>query len=145
MLARLMVTLGMAGFLVSAVVHLLTFAPALAGRALDGLALALFAGAFVPLGALLARLRGARFAARPGRWWAVVDWRALIAPVPAGARLLVFATAAYALMNLALSVLLGLEVGATRAAELRVVSGHLLLLYLLPLVFFLFVDPTLEG
>ena len=142
---RLLAAAGLAGFLVSALVHLATFSERLVARLPDGVPLALFAGAFVPLAGLLVRLRWVRAEGRPGRRWTIVDWRALVAPVPPGARLLVFATAAYALMNLTLSVLLGLEVGSTRAVDLRVLSGHLLLLYLLPLVFFLFVDATLDA
>jgi len=145
MTRRALTLTGMVGFLASALAHLATFSETLTGRLPDGLALALFAGAFAPLGGVLVRLRWARAVARPGRRWAVVDWRALLAPVPPGARLVVFATAAYALMNLTLSVLIGVEAGSTRALDLRVLSGHLLLLYLLPLVFFLFVDPTLDA
>ena len=145
MTRRLLTVASMAGFLASALAHLATFSAPLTARLPDGAVVILFAGAFVPLGGVLARLRWARADARPGRRWALVDWRALVAPVPPGARLVVFAAAAYALMNLTLATLLGVEAGSTRALDLRVLSGHLLLLYLLPLVFFLFVDPTLDA
>jgi hypothetical protein len=136
-----MVGLGMTGFGASAALHLGTFAVPMEAGGADALALALFGAAFVPLAAMLVRLRGHPAVAAPGRRWGLVDWRALLARVPPGARVLVGATAAYALMNLTLSLLLGLEQEATRAGEIRLLSGHLLLLYLLPLVYFLFADP----
>src|SRR3989304_4944195 len=75
----------------------------------------------------------------------VYDWRAVAALVPGGPRVLVAATGLYVVMNLGLSLLLvaGESVSAEehRAVTLRLFSGHLLLFYLLPLVYFRFVHP----
>jgi hypothetical protein len=134
-----MAALGMGGFLASAALHLATFAGAGAAALPDAVVLGLFAGAFLPLIVLLARSRaGGRAPAGPGGLLAA--WRQAAAAIPPGARLAVGATAAYALMNLVLSLLLALEQGSSRPGELRLLSGQLLLLYLLPLVYFVFVD-----
>jgi len=149
-----------AGFVASAMLHLFTFT-AFAPPAGDTLALVLFAGAFVPLVAMLARLR--RAARAGGR---DVGWRATAALVPPGARMLVVGAVLYALMNMVLSLML--TGGATaevvgdryylvdaghrtevsreeydlhRRVTLRLLSGHLLLFYLVPLAYFRFVDP----
>jgi hypothetical protein len=173
---RFFLGLSTVGFAASSVLHLLSFTsgiglPAGSGdaRALlffggDAPALALFAGAFVPLLALLVRLRrGARAAG------ATLGWRAVVALVPPGARLLVVGAVLYAFMNLALSLLLTggataevvadryylvegerraevsrEEFDAHRRITLRLLSGHLLLFYLVPLTYFRFVDPALQ-
>jgi hypothetical protein len=139
---RLWLAVGALGFAASAAVHLATFTPAAAWLR-DGYVLALFACSFAPLLAMLASLRGAP---AHGRRWgrlALVDWRALVAAVPPGMRMLVFATASYALMNLTLSLLVAAEADtAGRAGMIRLLSGHLLLLYLIPLVYFAFSRPA---
>ena len=142
MIARLFLFVSAAGFAASALVHLATFTPA-ASRLGEGVVLVLFALAFAPLSAMLARLRRAA----PTRQWRrlrVYDWRAVVALVPGGPRVLVAATGLYVVMNLGLSLLLvaGESVSAEehRAVTLRLFSGHLLLFYLLPLVYFRFVD-----
>jgi hypothetical protein len=144
MIRRLWLAIGGLGFALSAAVHLATFTPAAAALR-EGYVLALSAGAFAPLVAMLASLRQ-RPVARRWRWVAVVDWRAVVAAVPPGMRMLVFATASYALMNLTLSLLVAAEEegGAGRAGMIRLLSGHLLLLYLIPLVYFAFIHgpPT---
>jgi hypothetical protein len=141
MMRPLWLVIGGLGFVLSAAVHLATFTPAAAALR-DGYVLALFAGAFAPLAAMLASLRR-RPVARRWRRVAVVDWRALVAAVPPGMRMLVFATASYALMNLTLSLLVAAEEeGAGRAGMMRLLSGHLLLLYLIPLVYFAFVHSA---
>jgi hypothetical protein len=143
MTGRPWLAIGGLGFALSAVVHLATFtrvAPALR----DEYVLALFAGAFAPLVAMLVSLRQ-RPAGRRWRRMAVVDWRLLVAAVPPGMRMLVFATASYALMNLTLSLLVAAEEeGTGRVGMIRLLSGHLLLLYLIPLVYFAFIHgpPT---
>jgi hypothetical protein len=136
-------TIGGLGFALSAAVHLATFTPA-APALRDEYVLALFAGAFAPLMAMVMSLRQ-RPAGQRWRRVAMVDWRALVSAVPPGMRMLVFATATYALMNLTLSLLVAAEeVGTGRGAMIRVLSGHLLLLYLIPLVYFAFIHgpPT---
>jgi hypothetical protein len=103
--------------------------------------LALFLCSFAPLLAMLATLRGAVPAARGRGRLTAVDWRALAAAVPPGMRMLVVATASYALMNLTLSLLVAAEAESTgRAHKVRLLSGHLLLLYLIPLVYFACID-----
>jgi hypothetical protein len=143
MIGCLFLFVSAAGFALSALLHLATFTPA-ASRLGEGVVLALFALAFAPLSAMLARLRRAA----PTRQWRrlrVYDWRAVAALVPGGPRVLVAATGLYVVMNLGLSLLLvaGESVSAEehRAVTLRLLSGHLLLFYLLPLVYFRFVDP----
>lgn len=166
MSGRLLRIAATVGFIASALLHLGTFTPA-ARRLTEAHAAALFLAAFVPLAALILRLRRA---AAPTRQWRHVrfyDWRALAALVPGPARLLVAGTAMYVFMNLGLSLMLvggttAVEAGgklylthggaerrevsreeydAHRAVSLRLLSGHLLLLYLVPLVYFRFVDP----
>jgi hypothetical protein len=154
-----------AGFVASAVLHLGTFTPA-AARFTDAHAAALFAATFVPLAAMVVRLRHASAPTRQWRHFRVSDWRRLAALVPPPMRAMLFGAALYALMNLVLSLLLvggshAEEVAgrfyvaqggerhevtrdeylAHRAVTLRLASGHLLLFYLVPLVYFRFVDP----
>jgi len=157
------------GFAASAALHLATFTP-LAARLGEGHVAAVFAGAFVPLVAMTARLRRLGAPARRWRGLGIRDWRPLVALVPGPARALVFATAMYVLMNLVLSLLLiggeaavatdgrlflvrrgerrevtRAEYDAHGAAALRLASGHLLLFYLIPLVYFVFVDPRRDA
>jgi hypothetical protein len=71
----------------------------------------------------------------------MVEWRRLTALVPVGARRVGVAVVAYVLMNLALSLfLIDDSVGSV-----RLLSGHLLLFYLIPLMYFLFVEPRLHD
>ena len=169
MSARLWLAATALGFAASALLHLGTFTPA-ATWLTGAHAALLFAAAFVPLAALIVRLRRAAAATRQWRHLGVYDWRLLAALVPGPARALVFATGMYALMNLVLSLMLiggtsvvevdgkysltgggaerqevsRAEYEAHRAATLRLSTGHLLLFYLVPLVYFAFVDPRRE-
>lgn len=169
MSGRLWLAASTLGFVASALLHLGTFSPA-AARLTDAHAALLFAAAFVPLAAMIVRLRRAAAPARQWRRLRLDDWRLLAALVPGPVRALVFATGMYVLMNLVLSLMLiggasavevdgkyYLTAGATdrhevsradyeahRAAALRLSSGHLLLFYLVPLVYFAFVDPRRE-
>jgi hypothetical protein len=126
-----------AGFGASALMHLATFTP-LGARIADGWVLALFAGAFVLLGAMLIRLRRADTPARRWKHLRIYDWRELARRVPLPLRGLMAATAAYSVLNLGLSLL-------SEAGSLRIASGQLLLFYLIPLLYFRFVDPAPPG
>lgn len=161
-MSRFFVALTTLGFVASAVLHLITFTR-WSPPAGDALALALFAGAFVPLIAMVVRHRGAA-RARPDR--RALGWREAIALVPGGARMLIVGAVLYALMNMVLSLMVtggataervgdrhylvegGRRVEISREAyeehrrvTMRLLSGHLLLFYLLPLAYFRFVDP----
>ncbi|HET9853987.1 MAG TPA: hypothetical protein VFR53_02940 [Methylomirabilota bacterium] len=128
------------GFTVSAAVHLATFTPFPPAYAAAA-ALVLFAGAFVLLAALIVRLREAGAPARGQGTIRMVEWRRLTALIPVGARRVGVAVVAYVLMNLALSLfLIDDSVGSV-----RLLSGHLLLFYLIPLMYFLFVEPRLRD
>jgi hypothetical protein len=71
----------------------------------------------------------------------MVEWRRLTTLIPVGARRVGVAVVAYVLMNLALSLfLIDDSVGSV-----RLLSGHLLLFYLIPLMYFLFVEPRLRD
>ena len=154
--------LATAGFIASAVLHLSTFFSRLPPPG-DGLALALFAGAFVPLVAMLIRLRGAVPPSPGGR---MVGVRAVVGLVPSGARMLIVGVVLYTLMNLVFSLMLtgGVTAEAVgdkhylidagrreevsreeydvyRRLTIRLLAGHLLLFYLVPLTYFRFVDP----
>lgn len=133
---RLFLALATAGFVASALLHLATFT-ALPLPGAGAVALGLFAGAFVPLVAMLARLRRAGAPTRAWRRLEVYEWRALVALVPEPLRFAAFGVVLYTLMNFVLSLLLEGE----RRANLRLLTGHLLLFYLLPLIYFRFVDP----
>ncbi len=133
---RLFLVLATAGFVTSALLHLATFTP-LPLPGADALALGLLAGAIVTLVAMLARLRRAGAPTREWRKLRVYEWRALAACVPAPLRVALFGVVLYTAMNFVLSLLLGGE----RRANVRLLSGHLLLFYLIPLLYFRFVDP----
>lgn len=123
------------GLVASALAHLVSFTP-LAARVPDAAIVALFAGALALLVLMLARLRRAA----PARAWRrveVYDWRELARRVPGPVRGIVAATAAYALLNFGLAVL-------AESGALRIASGHGLLFYLIPLVYFRHVEPTLS-
>jgi hypothetical protein len=133
---RVFLALATAGFVASGLLHLATFtALPLAGA--DVIALALFGGAFVTLAAMIARLRRAGAPTRAWRGVEVYQWRALAALVPPPLRVATVGVALYTLMNFVLSIMLGED----RPAGVRLLTGHLLLFYLLPLLYFRFVDP----
>ena len=166
--ARLFLVWATAGFVASAALHLATFTP-LEPPVGDAPALALFAGAFVPLLAMLARLRRARAPIVSAGRFRVYSWRALASLVPERIRVLAFGMILYVLMNLVLSLALGggatatvsdgklylaeagggrrevsrEEYAAHRRLTGRLLSGHLLLFFLVPLIYFRFVDPRL--
>jgi len=71
----------------------------------------------------------------------MVEWRVLLAQIPPGPKHAAVAVIAYVLMNLALCLLLGDE----GAASVRLLSGHLLLFYLIPFMYFRFVEPRLRD
>jgi hypothetical protein len=125
-----------AGVAASALAHLVSFTP-LGARLPDALIVILFAGALALLVTMLARLRGRAARTRAWRRVEVYDWRALAGRVPSPLRWLVAATAMYALFNFALAVL-------AEAGPLRIASGHGLLFYLIPLVYFHHVEPALS-
>ena len=162
MSGRFFLWLATAGFIASAVLHLSTFFSRLPPPG-DGLVLALFAGAFVPLVAMLIRLRGAVPPSPGGR---MAGLRAVMGLVPSGARMLIVGVVLYSLMNLVFSLMLtgGVTAEAVgdqrylidggrreevsreeydvyRRLTIRLLSGHLLLFYLVPLTYFRFVDP----
>ena len=129
-----------AGFVASAALHLATFTPFPPAHA-AAVALVLFAGAFVLLAALIVRLREAGTPARGQGAIRMVEWRSLVAFIPPGARRAGVAVLVYVLMNLALSLfLIDDSVGSV-----RLLSGHLLLFYLIPLMYFRFVEPRLRD
>ena len=129
-----------AGFVASAALHLATFTPFPPAHA-AAIALALFAGAFGLLAALIVRLREAGVSARGQGTIRMVEWRSLVALIPPGARRAGVAVLVYVLMNLALSLfLIDDSVGSV-----RLLSGHLLLFYWIPLMYFRFVEPRLRD
>jgi len=133
-------TAATAGFAASAALHLATFTrfpPAYAAA----IALVLFAGAFTLLAALIVRLREAGAPARGQGAIRVVEWRGLLALIPAGPRHAGLGVVGYVLMNLALSLLLTDE----GVGSVRLLSGHLLLFYLIPMMYFRFVEPRLSD
>lgn len=130
-----------AGFAASAVLHLATFTPLPPDRA-AAVALVLFAGAFALLAALIVRLREAGAPARGGGAIRMLEWRTLLALIPAGPRRAALGVIVYVLVNLMLSLLL---LGDDGAGSVRLLSGHLLLFYLIPLMYFRFVEPRLRD
>jgi hypothetical protein len=128
------------GFVASALLHLATFTSFPPARA-AAVALVLFAGAFALLAALIVRLREAGAPARGQGAIRMVEWRALLALIPEGPRRAALAVIGYVLMNLVLSLLLGDE----GIGSVRLLSGHLLLFYLIPLMYFRFVEPRLRD
>jgi len=119
--------------------HLLSFTPwaTLPG---ERAVWALGALVFVLAAVMVARLRST---AALGRRWgrvAVYDWRALVSKVPSGLQLLVVGAALYAWMNFVLCLLLEPAALPQGAVTLRMASGHLIFFFLVPLVFFRWVD-----
>lgn len=129
-----------AGFAASAALHLATFTPLPPAYA-AAIALVLLAGAFLLLAAMIVRLRESGAPARGQGTVRVVEWRALLARIPRGPKHAALAVIAYVLINLGLCLLLGDE----GAASVRLLSGHLLLFYLIPLMYFRFVEPRLRD
>jgi len=137
------VWLAAAGFVASAALHFLSFTP---WAALPGERAVWVLGAlvFVLAAAMVARLRST---AALGRRWgrvAVHDWRALASKVPPGLQLLVVGAALYAWMNFILCLLLEPAALPHGAITLRMASGHLFFFFIVPLVFFRWVEPGLE-
>jgi hypothetical protein len=133
-----------AGFAASAALHLLSFTPwaALPG---ERAVWALGALVFVLAAMMVARLRSTAVLGR--RWGrvAVYDWRALVSKVPPGLQLLVVGAALYAWMNFVLCLMLEPGAQARGAITLRMASGHLIFFFLVPLVFFRWVEPGLMA
>jgi hypothetical protein len=142
---RLPLVAAVAGFTASALLHLLSFTPwgaEAGGRAVWVLGV----GAFLLALTILARLRRAEGVGQ-GRWGrlALLDWRAMIAAVPPGLRFMVVGTAVYAWMNFVLCVMIEVPAPARTAITLRMASGHLIFFFLVPLIFFRFVEPGLAA
>jgi len=128
------------GFVASAALHLATFTP-FPPAYTAAFALLLFVGAFALLAALIVRLREAGAPARGRGAIRMVEWRGLAALLPPGARRAGVAVVGYVLMNLALSLFLTDD----GVGSVRLLSGHLLLFYLIPLMYFRFVEPRLRD
>ncbi|HZP38679.1 MAG TPA: hypothetical protein VFE48_19515 [Methylomirabilota bacterium] len=129
-----------AGFIASAVLHLATFTP-LPPVYAAAVGLVLLVGAFVLLGAMIARLRRSRAPMRGEGPVRMVSLRTLLGHIPEGPRRAGAAVILYVVMNLGLSLLLGDQA----VASVRLLSGHLLLFYLIPLMYFRFVEPRLRD
>jgi hypothetical protein len=129
-----------AGFAASAALHLASFTPFPPATA-AAIALALFAVALLLLAATIVRLRDAGAPVRGQGTVRVVEWRRLLALVPEGPRRAGLAVVAYVMVNLGLSLLVGDE----GTGSVRLLSGHLLLFYLIPLMYFRFVEPRLRD
>ncbi|HME97763.1 MAG TPA: hypothetical protein VKN16_26450 [Methylomirabilota bacterium] len=129
-----------AGFAASAALHLATFTP-LPPAVGAASAVTLFLGALGLLAAMIVRLRAAGAPLRGQGTVRVVDWRRLAAFVPEGTRRATLAVVAYVLMNFVLCLVFLDE----SAGSVRLLSGHLLLFYLIPLLYFRFVEPRLRD
>src|SRR5439155_508496 len=141
--SRAMIAMRLAalGFLARAAAHLHSFTPwarLLGERTIWTLEVGVFLLALW----MIARLR--RTAAIRRQWGrvAVHDWRGLVAAVPPGLRFLVIGAALYAWMNFVLCLMVEEDVVTRAAITLRMATGHLLFFYLVPLVFFGWVDPA---
>jgi hypothetical protein len=137
--------LAAAGFMISALLHLLSFTP-WASAAGERAVWALGLGAFLLALAMVARLRRVSVVGR-GRWgrFALLDWRGMVTAVPPGLRFMIVGAALYAWMNFVLCVMIEVPAAAQAAITLRMATGHLLFFFLIPLVFFRFVTPGLEA
>jgi len=129
-----------AGFMASAALHLSTFTPFPPASA-AAIALVLLVVAFGLLAAVVVRLRESGAPVRGQGTVRVVEWRTLLGLIPEGPKHAAVAVIAYVLMNLGLCLLLGDE----GAASVRLLSGHLLLFYLIPFMYFRFVEPRLRD
>jgi hypothetical protein len=110
-----------ASVLGAAVLHLLTFAPAVAARLPGGVTWVLGLLVVVPFAAMIVSIhRRARLSGEPARWRigrvGVTDWRPLLAPVPPGMRLVAAAAMAYCFLNF---LLCAIALGQVRAVEER--------------------------
>lgn len=133
------------GLVASALLHLLSFTSA--GSAVgDSVMWGLGLSAFVLALAMVARLRRASTVGR-GRWGrlALLDWRLMLRAVPPGLRVMLVGAALYAWMNFVLCRMIELPPDGQRAITLRMATGHLIVFFLVPLVFFRFVAPVLEA
>jgi hypothetical protein len=128
------------GFAASGLLHLVTFTPFPPEYAAV-LALVLLGGAFVLLAAVIVRLRETDAPLRGSGPIRMVQWRGLVALIPQGPRRAGAAVIAYVLMNLGLSLFVAEE----GPGSVRLLSGHLLLFYLIPLMYFRFVEPRLRD
>jgi hypothetical protein len=137
---RIFATIATAGFAASAALHLSTFTP-LPPVYAAGIALVLLAGAFVLLVAMIVRLRRSGAPLRGEGPVRMVAWRMLLRYIPEGPRRAAMAVIAYVLMNLGLCLMLGDE----GVASVRLLSGHLLLFFLIPFMYFCFVEPRLRD
>ena len=133
-----------AGFAASAGLHILSFTSWVAPAGERPL-WTLGAVAFGLAAVLVARLRRRTVIGR--RWGrvAVLDWRVLVRAVPPGLQFLVVGAALYAWMNFVLCLMLEPGPKAQGAITLRMASGHLLFFFLVPLVFFRWVEPGLAA
>jgi hypothetical protein len=138
------VWLAAAGFVVSAALHFLSFTPWAAVPGQGGV-WALGALVFVLATVMVARLRRTAALGRRWRRVAVYDWRVVVRKVPPGLQLLVVGAALYAWMNFVLCLLLEPAALPQGAITLRMASGHLIFFFLVPLVFFRWVDGAHEG
>ena len=138
------VWLAAAGFVGSAALHLVSFTPWAAQPGARAV-WALGALVFVLAAVMVARLRGTAALGRRWRRVAVYDWRALVRRVPPGLQLLVVGAALYAWMNFVLCLLLDPSALPAGAVTLRMASGHLMFFFLVPLVFFRWVDGAREA
>ena len=129
-----------AGFMASAALHLSTFTPFPPASA-AAIALVLLVVAFGLLAAVVVRLRESGAPVRGQGTVRLVEWRTLLGLIPEGPKRAGVAVIAYVLMNLVLCLLLGDE----GAGSVRLLSGHLLLFYLIPFMYFRFVEPRLRG
>lgn len=136
--------LAAAGFVASAALHLLSFTP-WASLPVERAVVALGAVVFALAVVMVARLR--RTAVLGRRWGrvAVYDWRALVRRAPPGLLLLVVGAALYAWTNFVLCLLLDSAALPPGAVTLRMASGHLMFFFLVPLVFFRWVDDAREA
>lgn len=135
------VWLAAAGFIGSAALHLVSFTP-WAARPGEHAVWALGALVFVLAAVMVARLRRTAALGRRWRRVAVYDWRALVRRVPPGLQVLVVGAALYAWMNFVLCLFLEPAVLPSGAVTLRMASGHLMFFFLVPLVFFRWVDDS---
>jgi hypothetical protein len=157
-ISRRLLAIAAAGFVLAAALHLSSFTPIppLLGEAPT---LVLLAGAFALLVAVFARLGRAGAPTRPwlGGRVRIYDWRALVSLVPEPIRWLALATAQGGGVTASASdgkfyltapgadrrAVSREEYEAHRRVTTRLFSGHLLLFYLVPLIYFRFVDPPL--
>jgi hypothetical protein len=171
MLSRLCLALSTAGFVTGAVAHLASFAPArgwLDERSFVALSLVLLAGLALPFAAMLVRL-GRVLPRRPWRGRiGFYDLRPAAGLLPPALRALCLGVFLYTGVNFIACIFLigGVKAAEQRegrfylhdtagqarevpreaylgywAASARLVTGHMLSFYLLPLVYFRFVDP----